>query len=404
MRKDQVSINTLQVDGESYSDSCSKANVLNNYFSSFFIKDEQSPHPDINSTPVPNIPPITVEVDGVYNLLVNLGPHKATSPDNIPTKLLKETAQQMAPLLTLIFQASLNQGKIPSDWKSANVAPIHKKGKRTDPSNYRPISLTSVCCKTLEHVIYCSIFSHLENHKVLNDSQHGFRARRSCETQLIGAITDFHQCLHDRKHIKALFLDFAKTFDKVSHDKLCHKLSHNGINGQLLSWIKDYLSDRSQSVVLDGISSRPHTVTSGVPQGTVLAPLLFLLYINDKTTSVNSTIRLYADNVLIYRVINSENDCLILQNDINKLEHWADLWSMKFNPTKCVHLTITNKRTSFKHSYSIYDQQLQQVSSAKYLGVTIEVGSILQNGTERNDGLNHGTEHFHKLKLATYHC
>ena len=176
MRKNQVSINTLQVDGESYSDSCSKANILNNYFSYVFTKDEQSPHPDINSTPVPSIPPITVEVDGVYNLLVNLEPHKATGPDNIPTKLLKETAQQMAPLLTLIFQASLNQGKLPSDWKSANVTPIHKKDKRTDPSNYRPISLSSVCCKTLEHVIYSSIFSHLENHKVLNDSQHGFHA------------------------------------------------------------------------------------------------------------------------------------------------------------------------------------------------------------------------------------
>ena len=201
------------------------------------------------------------------------------------------------------------------------------------------------------------------------------------------------------------FLILLKRLTKsLMTSSVTHKLSHNGINGQLLSWIKDYLSDRSQSVVLDGISSRPHTVTSGVPQGTVLAPLLFLLYINDITTSVNSTIRLYADDVLIYRVINSENDCLILQNDINKLEHWADLWSMKFNPTKCVHLTITNKRTSFKHSYSIYDQQLQQVSSAKYLGVTIEVGSILRNGTERNDGLNHGTEHFHKLKLATYHC
>ena len=136
MRKDQVSINTLQVDGKPYTDSSSKADILNNYFSSVFTKDDQSLPPNISSEPVPNISQITVEVDGVYNLLTNLDPHKATGPDSIPPKLLKETALHMAPLLTFIFQASLNQGKLPSDWKSANITPIHKKGKRTDPSNY----------------------------------------------------------------------------------------------------------------------------------------------------------------------------------------------------------------------------------------------------------------------------
>jgi len=372
MHKDQVSINTLQVDGKPYSDSFSKADILNNYFSSVFTKDNELSPPNISSEPVPPITQITVEVDGVYNLLTNLDPHKAAGPDGIPSKLLKETASQIAPLLTFIFQASLNQGKLPSDWKSANITPIHKKGKRTDPSNYRPISLTSICSKTLEHVIYSSIFSHLETHKILDDCQHGFRTHRSCETQLIGAITDFQQCLNNRKHIDAIFLDFSKAFDKVSHSKLCHKLFHYGINGQLLLWIKDYLSDRSQSVVLDGTSSGPHPVISGVPQGTVLAPLLFLLYINDITTSIQSTIRLYADDVLIYRIIDSENDHLILQNDINRLEHWANLWSMNFNPNKCVHLRITNKKTFLNYSYTIYNQQLQQVSSAKYLGVTID--------------------------------
>ena len=171
-----------------------------------------------------------------------MDPHKATGPDSIPSKLLKETALQMAPILTFIFKASINQGKLPSNWKSANIMPIHKKGKRTDPSNYRPISLTSICSKTLECIIYSSIFLHLETHKILNDCQHGFCAHRSCEAQLTGAITDFHHCLNNRKHIDALFLDFSKVFDKVSDIRLCHKLSHYGINGQLLSWIQDYLS------------------------------------------------------------------------------------------------------------------------------------------------------------------
>ena len=236
---------------------------------------------------------------------------------------------------------------MPSDWKAANVTPVYKKGKRTDPSNYRPISLTSVCCKTLEHIVYSSIFSHLENHQILIDNQHGFRTQRSCETQLISAISDFEQCLNNRKHIDALFLDFAKAFDKVSHAKLCYKLSLYGINGQLLSWIKNYQSNRSQTVVMDESHSRPISVVSGVPQGTELAPLLFLLYINDISNNINSTIRLYADDVLIYRVIESETDCQSLQDDLNELEHWADL-------------------------------QLKKVTSAKYLGITIDKPSHLE--------------------------
>ena len=208
---------------------------------SVFTKNNQSSPPNISSEPVPLISQITVEMDGVYNLLTNLDPHKAAGPDGIPSKLLKETASQMAPLLTFIFQASLNQGKLQSDWKSANVTPIHKKGKRTDPFNYRPISLTSICSKTLEHVIYSSIFSHLETHKILDDCQHGFCTHRSCET---GVITDFQQCLNNRNHSDAIFLDFSKEFDKVSHSKLCHELFHCGIYGQLLLWIKDYLPSR----------------------------------------------------------------------------------------------------------------------------------------------------------------
>ena len=133
-----------------------------------------------------------------------------------------------------------------------------------------------------------------------------------------------------------LFLDFTKAFYKVSHRKLCYKLSCNGINNNLLQWIKDYLTDHSQCVLLDGVSSKSHPVLSGVPQGSVLAPLLFLIYINDITDSIISTIRLYADNALIYRVINSKTDTTCLQNDLLTLKNWAKKWQMKFNPSKNV--------------------------------------------------------------------
>ena len=138
-------------------------------------------------------------------------------------------------------------------------------------------------------------------------------------------------------------------------------------NGNLLRWIEDYLTDRSQCVLLEGISSKSHHVLSGVPQGSVLEPLLFLIYINNITESITSTIRLYADDVLIYRVISNEADTICLQNDLSILENWANTWQMRFNPSKCIHLAITRKKTYIKNCYQIHSQQIQQNKSAKYL-------------------------------------
>ena len=239
--------------------------------------------------------------------------NRAAGPDGIPPRLLKETAYQMAPLLTFIFQSSLDQGQLPQDWKSANIIPIYKKGNKSYTANYCPISLTSICSKILEHIIYSSISTHLSYHNILSTNQHDFRTGRSCDTQLLEAINDFHQCLDSGTHIDAFFLDFTKAFDKVSHRKLCHKLLCYGANGNLLRWIKDYLTDQSQCVLLEGTSSKSHHVLSGVPQGSVLAPLLFLIYINDITESITSTIKLFADDVL---EINNEADATCLQNDL----------------------------------------------------------------------------------------
>ena len=160
-------------------------------------------------------------------------------------------AYQMAPLLTFIFQSLLDQGQHPQDWKSANITPISKKGNRTDPANYWPISLTSTCSKILEHIIYYFVSTHLSNYNILSTNQHSFRTGQSCDTRLLGAIIDFHHSLDSGTHIVALFLDFTKAFDKVSHRKLCYKFSRYGVNGNLLHW-KDYLTDRTQCVLLEG--------------------------------------------------------------------------------------------------------------------------------------------------------
>ena len=203
--------------GITYSDSGKKADILNNKFSSVFNKDESSAIPDKGPSPHPSMNNIHVNEGGIRKLLSGLKPHKAAGCDGIPSRLLKELHVELAPILTLFFQASINQGTIPTDWKSANVVPIFKKGERHRPENYRPVSLTSITCKLLEHVICSNILGHLDKFNILTDAQHGFRKRRSCETQLILTVQDLAGNLDNRMQTDVILLDFSKAFDKVPH-------------------------------------------------------------------------------------------------------------------------------------------------------------------------------------------
>ena len=223
----------------------------------------------------------------------------------------------------------------------------------------------------MEHVVYSSVVKHLNDNNILCDKQHGFRNNRSCESQLLIASNDFAAGLNDKQQIDSILLDFSKAFDKVNHFKLGLKLSHYGIKGNCLKWIISFLKESTQQVVLNGSFSDPAAVMSGVPQGTVLGPLLFLLYINDMPALLNSLLKLFADDSYLYRHIKSILDMHCLQDDLDKLQDWEQNWDMEFHPQKCKLLSITNKTKPIPTEYNIHGETLESVETAKYLGLTL---------------------------------
>ena len=256
--------------------------------------------------------------------------------------------------------------------ESCQHHPFFKKGNGT-PSNYRPVSLTLVYSKVQEHIVHHHVIQHIDHHHwhLLTDYQHGFRKRRSTDTQLILNIDDLARSVDVGEQVDCILLDFSKAFDKVPHNRPLLKLQHYGIRGSLFRWISSFRIGRVQQVVLDGQSSNPSTVTSGVPQGTVLGPLLFLLYINDLPASVKSTARLFTDDCLLYRGIKSDQDRNILQQDLNQIQKLEDQLLKRFNPDKCEVVQITTRRSQLQTQYTIHTQVPKSVNSAKYLWLNI---------------------------------
>ena len=338
------------------------ANILNRQFISVFTDDTKTSIPDLDHSQYPSMEDIAVSCEGVVRLLKNLKPHKAARPDDITLMLLIESADEIAPAITLLFQASLNQGNIPSIWRKALVVPIYRKGSKSDASNYRPIFLTSVLCKLCEHILHSTILTHLAYHKILSDAQHGFRKRRSCDTQLLRVLNDFARGLEDKSQTDIIFLDFAKAVDKASHQGLLRKAHYNGIRGHTCKWIESFLDNRSQQVVIDGHFSIDAKITSGVPQGSVLGPLLFLIYINDLPNCVqNSVCRLFADDYILCQRIRSSQDSHKLQADLDQLLKWESIWLMEFYTSKCQVISITNKAKPIIGKYKINDHILKKL-------------------------------------------
>ena len=265
-RSDNSVIAPLRDNGQLFTDPKEKANILNRQFESVFTRECELTDDILPaSSPHPSAPEIYITE---LKLLLKLQPHKAAGPDTISPRVLKEVAHAAAPVLTTIFQHSLKSGNVPSDWRTAHVAPIYKKGQKYVAANYRPVSLTCIASKLMEHIVTSAIMDHANANNILYDLQHGFRQQRSCETQLLEFVADITDNLQANQQTDLLVMDFSKAFDKVGHKRLLEKLDFYGIRGKTNQWIKNFLQDRRQAVVVEGEMSEYVDVLSGVPQGT----------------------------------------------------------------------------------------------------------------------------------------
>lgn len=261
---------------------------------------------------------------------------------------------------------------LPRQWKIGKVVPLHKSGNKNCSTNYHPISLTSICCKLLEleHIIFTNLVNFLECNSFFTSAQHGFPKTYSCETQLISFTHHLHQILDQSSLADCIFLDFSKAFDKVCHRVLLYKLHQLNLDSNVFKWIACFLTKRLQCVAANGHTSSFCEVHSGVPQGSVLGPLLFLIYINDLSSVISSNIHLFADDCVIFREITNDDDTKVLQSELRAISNWCAKWLMDLNIKKCKVMRVSRTSTS-SPLYYLNNIPLDPVNYYKYLGVHI---------------------------------
>ena len=345
--------------------------MFNEYFHSVYASDleQSSLTQPVSSSPISSISSIELTEEEVCHALQNLDPSKAHGPDGLPSRILKECAHQLAPSLHYLFTKSLKISQVPAEWKLANIIPIHKKGNKNHVENYRPISLLSIVSKTLERCVLNHISHHIQSN--IHSAQFGFVSGRSCATQLLSILNIIGKNLDKGLQTDVVFMDIAKAFDTVDHSKMLQKLREFGFSGSVLLWLKNYLSGRSQRVTVHGATSQSLPITSGVPQGSLLSPFLFSVYINDLPNHLSSStgVGLFADDTKLYKAVQNPSDALILQEDIQHLQCWSEENRLRFNISKCKVLSITRKSSPLITSYSLDGQQLTLSNLEIDLGV-----------------------------------
>lgn len=371
--KEKLPIPPLLCNGVTYFDDVEKSNILNDFFvkETLIIGD---------NTVVPHLPPfsgnrvlnaIHLTSSEVCDVLAVLPLGKAAGPDMINNVVLREAAKELSDPLCDLFNKSLDECRVPDTWKEANVCAIFKKGDPSLVQNYRPISLLNTLEKVFERLIFKYLYNHFHTNRLLTSVQSGFMPGDSTTNQLIDIYNTFCKALDEGKEVRVIFFDISKAFDRVWHRGLIAKLNSAGIDGKLLLWFTDYLQDRSQRVVLPGCKSDCKRIKSGVPQGSILGPLLFLLFINDIVCDIESHIKLFADDTSLFAVVDQpDRSALVLQSDMDKITHWSKKWLVTFNPAKTESLLISRKINKPVHPPLLMEgQQVSQVASHKHLGI-----------------------------------
>ena len=369
---------TIQLDGRFRNNAADKAELFNSYFYDQFSSPS---HYNIN---IDWSNDSSFDIDfsqiKVCQILLIVNTNKACGPDGIHGKLLKNCAHGLARPISILFKLTYNTGCIPADWKLAHVVPVHKKGSKDNVENYRPISLTSLIMKSFEKFLKEEILFRTAH--LLDKRQHGFLTSKSCTTNLVQFTENVVLSINDAQTLSTdvIYFDFSKAFDSVNHDIILYKLKHlYAIDGRLLKFIKNYLSGREQCVVLEGHTSSKKSVLSGVPQGSILGPILFVLFINDLPQGLHpdTNLALYADDTKIWRSIRNDNDIAQLQLDIDYLHKWSVNNKMNFHRDKCKVLPIKHKESPLImlpfaiHHYHMADNLLVYADSEKDLGVQI---------------------------------
>ena len=368
------SIQFLEINGEIIESDYEKAEALNN----FFI--EQSTLDDSNAS-LPEFYPPNYELlenfhitnDDVTEAIKIVKSNKAPGPDLISPRLYKEGADQLVPHLRKLFNLSLAVGEFPVAWKRSNVTAIHKKDDRANPGNYRPISLLNYDGKLMERCIHKHVSNYLIEHFVITPNQSGFQAGDSTVNQLLYICNEISNALDNNKELRIVFLDISKAFDRVWHKGLLFKLKSVGISGNLLNWFTNYLSDRYQRVCIRNATSSWKKISAGVPQGSILGPLLFVIFINDIVNDINSFIRLFADDTCIFEIVDDPiASAAVLNDDLKKILIWAKTWLVLFNAIKTEVLLATKKRIKLYHPpLFMGDTQIKEVLKHKHLGLMI---------------------------------
>ena len=368
--------NLHDTEGNIIDDDRERANMFNNYFASVFNANMNSALPIFREREYASVlSDIHFTEENVLKAIKGLNPNKSPGPDGIHPKLLVECKDQLKIPLTKILNKSMTNGEIPKQWKKANVTPIYKSGNKHKPENYRPISISSVCSNIMQRIVKNNITEHMIRNDLFSKHQFGFMKGKSCPLQLLEALEDWTDALDNGNEIDIIFYDFKKAFDTLPHNKLLQKIEAYGIKGKLLAWIKDFLSNRTQEVVINTVHSNEVPVLSGVPQGSVLGPTLFLIFINDLPEVAETTVKLFADDTKTYNIVNCREDHDQLQRTTDQFSDWSHTWDLEFNAKKCKRLHLGNyshPEDYFMKGRDLSREVIVNVEEEKDLGVIVD--------------------------------